>query len=117
MPGMPRIEARYCDDDLCAHNNAKPNNLSLDGINFILTYLRANPDVSIDIIGFSDEIGKSEKNEKLALERANNVKESLIKSGIRASRLNAISGGEDNSVDPTSNEARSLVRKVIFKLK
>ncbi len=99
------------------YNNAKPNNLSLDGINFILTYLRANPDVSIDIIGFSDEIGKSEKNEKLALERANNVKESLIKSGIRASRLNAISGGEDNSVDPTSNEARSMVRKVIFKLK
>ena len=98
-------------------NSAKPNTHSLDGISFILTYLKANPNANIDIIGYSDEVGNNDKNQKLALARANNVKKTLVKSGIDESRLNVISGGEDTSVDPTSKEARSVVRKVIFKLK
>jgi OmpA-OmpF porin, OOP family len=98
-------------------NSAKPNTYSLDGISFILTYLKANPNATIDIIGYSDEVGNNDKNQKLALARAKNVKKTLVKSGIDEARLNAISGGEDTSVDPTSKEARSVVRKVIFKLK
>jgi len=98
-------------------NNPKPNDLSLDGVHFVLTYLRANKNVSVDIIGYADEIGSSDKNDKLALARANNVKKLLIESGIDAARLNVVSAGEDNSADPNSKEARSLVRRVIFKLK
>ena len=99
------------------NNSTKPLNSSLDSINYMLTYLKANPNTSIDIIGYSDKIGKSDQNEKLALQRANNVKKSLVKSGIDASRLNAISGGEATSEHQDSNEARSMVRKVIFKIK
>ena len=99
------------------NNSTKPLNSSLDNINYMLTYLKANPNTSIDIIGYSDKIGKSDQNEKLALQRANNVKKSLVKSGIDASRLNAISGGEATSEHQDSNEARSMVRKVIFKIK
>jgi len=98
-------------------NSAKPKTHSLDGISFILTYLKANPKANIDIIGYSDEVGNNDKNQKLALARANNVKKTLVKSGIDEARLNIISGGEDTSVDTTSKEARSVVRKVIFKLK
>lgn len=98
-------------------NSAKPNTQSTNGINFMLTYLKANPNATVDIIGYSDEIGDSAKNEKLALARANNVKKTLVKSGIDESRLNVVSGGEDTSVDPDSKEARKMVRKVIFKLK
>lgn len=98
-------------------NSAKPSTSSIDAINYILTYLKANPSASVDIVGYSDETGKSDKNEKLALTRANNVKKSLVKSGIDPARLNAISGGENTTADPNSKEARSLVRKVIFKLK
>lgn len=98
-------------------NSAKPNTNSIDGISFILTYLKANSNANLDIIGYSDEVGNNDKNQKLALTRANNVKKTLVKSGIDGSRLNAISGGEDASVDPTSKDARSLVRKVIFKIK
>ncbi len=98
-------------------NSSKPNTHSIDGISFILTFLRDNPDVSIDIIGYSDEIGESNKNKKLALARANNVKNTLIKAGINESQLNVISGGEDTSVDPDSLEARRMVRRVTFKIK
>lgn len=98
-------------------NNQKPNDLSLDGVHFVLTYLRSNMNATIDIIGHADEIGSSDKNEKLAMARANNVKKLLIESGIDSARLNVVSAGEDDSADPNSKEARSLVRRVIFRLK
>jgi OOP family OmpA-OmpF porin len=98
-------------------NKTKPTNVSTEGIDFILTYMRNNPSASVDIIGHADEIGDSERNKKLADLRAASVKEVLIKGGISADRLNVIAAGEDNSVDPTSPEARSLVRRVTFKVK
>jgi OmpA-OmpF porin, OOP family len=97
-------------------NSAKPNTNSTNGIHFVLTYLKNNPNAKMDIIGYSDEIGDSAKNNKLAFARANNVKKAIVKSGIDESRLNVISGGEDTSVDPDSKEARKMVRKVIFKI-
>jgi OOP family OmpA-OmpF porin len=98
-------------------NKTKPTNVSTEGIDFILTYMRNNPTASVDIIGHADEIGDSERNKKLADLRAASVKEVLIKGGISADRLNVIAAGEDTSVDPTSSEARSLVRRVTFKVK
>lgn len=98
-------------------NKSKPTNVSTEGIDFILTYMRNNPNASVDIIGHADEIGDSERNKKLADQRATSVKQVLIKGGISADRLNVIAAGEDNSVDPTSSEARSLVRRVTFKVK
>lgn len=95
----------------------KPTNVSTEGIDFMLTYLRNNPSASIDIIGHADEIGKSPYNDKLAKDRAENVKQTLVKAGINASRLNAISAGEDTSVDVSSVEARRLVRRVTFRVK
>jgi OOP family OmpA-OmpF porin len=94
-----------------------PTDASSEGIDFMLTYLRANPSASVDIIGHADAIGSSKVNDKLALERANNVRTTLIKAGISPSRLTAISGGIDDSVDKDSSDARRLVRRVTFKLK
>jgi len=78
--------------------------------------LRNNPAATIDIVGHADEIGKTAFNDKLSLQRANNVKNTLIKAGINASRLNVLSSGEDTSVAPDSPEARRLVRRVTFKV-
>jgi len=98
-------------------NKTKPTNVSTEGIDFMLTYLRNNPDASIEIIGNADEIGKSPYNEKLATQRANSVKDILIKAGIKADRLNVVSKGEDASVDKDSAGARKLVRRVTFRVK
>jgi OOP family OmpA-OmpF porin len=83
----------------------------------MLTYLRNNPTASIDIIGHADESGDSVKNVKLSNDRAVSVKNVLVKGGISADRLNVVSAGEDTSVDGTSAEARTLVRRVTFKVK
>jgi len=98
-------------------NNSQPTNASSDNIGFILNYLRNNPSKSVDIIGYADELGNSDYNNKLASNRAKNVKTILIKAGINASRLNIVSNGVDTSVDKNSEYARRLVRKVVFKIK
>jgi OOP family OmpA-OmpF porin len=98
-------------------NKSKPTNASTENIAFILNYLRANPSATIDIVGHADEIGNSEFNNGLATERANSIKNILLKSGIDTSRINIVTSGEDTSVDKNSKEARSLVRRVTFTVK
>ena len=98
-------------------NKSTPTDSSMDGINFVLNYLRNNPSASVDITGYADEIGNASYNEKLAVERANNVKDILLKAKIAPERINVISGGVDTSVDKESATARKLVRRVTFKLK
>nr|WP_315151622.1 OmpA family protein [uncultured Flavobacterium sp.] len=105
---------------ICAYfdyNSTTPSDDSTDGINFILTYLRNNPSASVDIVGHADELGRTAYNDKLSTTRANIIKDILVKSNIDASRVNIISGGEDTSVDKTSDGARKLVRKVTFTIK
>jgi OOP family OmpA-OmpF porin len=99
------------------YNKSTPTNVSTEGTDFILTYLRNNPSASVDIIGHADELGRSEYNDKLSAARANNVKNTLVKANIDASRLNIVGAGEDNSVDKNSDAARKLVRRVTFIVK
>jgi outer membrane protein OmpA-like peptidoglycan-associated protein len=98
-------------------NKSTPTNVSTEGTDFILTYLRNNPSASVDIIGHADELGRSAYNDKLSTARANNVKNTLIKANIDASRLNVVAAGEDTSVDKDSDAARKLVRRVTFRVK
>ena len=98
-------------------NKSTPTNVSTEGTDFMLTYLRNNPSATIDIVGHADEIGRSAYNDKLSNARANNVKNTLVKAGISESRLNVIVAGEDTSVDIDSENARRLVRRVTFRVK
>ena len=98
-------------------NKSTPTNVSTEGTDFMLTYLRNNPTATIDIVGHADEIGRSEYNDKLSNARANNVKNTLVKANIDPSRLNVIAAGEDTSVDIDSENARRLVRRVTFRVK
>lgn len=99
------------------YDKTDPTDASTEGIDFMLTYLRNNPESSIEILGNADELGNSEYNNNLANNRAANVKKILIDAGIKASRLDIISRGEDKTVNPNSALARRLVRKVSFKIK
>ncbi|MFV5694087.1 OmpA family protein [Flavobacterium sp. LB3P122] len=98
-------------------DKSKPTNVSTEGIDFILTYLRNNPSASVDITGHADELGRSAYNDKLSNARAANVKNTLVKANVDASRLNVIGAGEDTSVDKVSENARKLVRRVTFIVK
>lgn len=98
-------------------NKSTPTADSTGSIDFILTYLRNNPSANVEITGYADEIGSPSYNDTLSNERANNVKQTLVKANVNESRLTIVGAGEDTSVDKSSDAARSLVRKVTFKLK
>ncbi|WP_130733781.1 OmpA family protein [Flavobacterium sp. J27] len=98
-------------------NSSKPTAASYNAIQFVTQFLKANPKATAEIIGYADEIGSSEYNDKLSAARAAFVKDVIVKAGIDASRLIEVGKGEDNSVDANSPYARKLVRRVTFKLK
>ena len=97
-------------------NRRNPTNVSTSGIDFLVTYLRNNPSAKVTLIGYADEIGSTPYNEKLAKDRAESVRRVITRAGIDASRIDIKSGGEDNSVDPKSAEARTIVRRVVFRV-
>jgi OOP family OmpA-OmpF porin len=96
---------------------SNPNPASASNIGFILNYLKNNPERTVDITGYADEIGGTEYNNKLSADRAQAVKAILIRAGISESRITITPRGEDDSVDKQSDWARRLVRKTIFKVK
>lgn len=98
-------------------NSTKPTQASTQNISFVLTYLKNNPDATVDIKGYADEIGASEYNNALSGRRADAVKDILVKAGISGSRINILPNGEDNSVDKDSEAARRLVRRATFTIK
>ncbi|OMQ12470.1 OmpA family protein [[Flexibacter] sp. ATCC 35103] len=98
-------------------NKSTPIENSTAAIDVVLTYLRKTPSASIDIIGYADQVGSSEYNEKLSNTRANNVKTIFEKAGIASSRLNVVAGGADTSIQKESEEARRLARRVTFRVK
>ena len=98
-------------------NKSIPIENSTAALDVILTYLRKNPSASIDILGYADQVGKSEYNEKLSNARANNVKTILEKAGIASSRLNVVANGADTSIQKDSEEARRLARRVTFRVR
>ena len=98
-------------------NSDKPENYSLEAINYLSKYMKENPSASAELIGYADEIGNADYNQKLSERRAKKVYEILIATGVSANRLSYTGGGQDASVDKNSSPARQLVRRVTFKLK
>ena len=68
-------------------------------------WLQNNPNVKSTIEGHCDERGTLEYNLALGERRASGAKSFLVDLGIPASRLTAISYGEERPVDPGQNEA------------
>lgn len=96
-------------------NKSEPS--SVDGINFIKTYMERNPNATLDVIGYADAVGDKGYNDKLSKKRAENVKNILVKSGVNASKVSAKGNGVDNTVAKDATLARKVARKVIFLVK
>lgn len=79
--------------------------------------LLQNPDVRVEIQGYTDNIGSEEYNMKLGQRRAQTVKDYLVARGISADRLSVRSFGESQPIaDNKTAEGRSINRRVEFKV-
>jgi OOP family OmpA-OmpF porin len=59
----------------------------------------------IIVVGYTDNQGGTQANERLSLARANSVKGYFISHGIDASRLSAVGRGESNPIDDNSTRS------------
>jgi hypothetical protein len=82
-------------------------------IDRLVSFLKDNPSVAIEIVGHTDNIGSEKRNRVLSENRALSVKKALVAKGIDPSRL--VAKGLGMSAPVTSNateEGRQLNRRV-----
>ncbi|MFN8714711.1 MAG: OmpA family protein [Bacteroidota bacterium] len=80
-------------------------------------YLKRNPTKKILITGHTDNVGDSLSNEKLSQERAESVKNYLIKKGISKNRMQTDGKGESQPIMPNNLEGgRLLNRRVVIEI-
>ncbi|HNG09284.1 MAG TPA: OmpA family protein, partial [Chitinophagales bacterium] len=95
-------------------NARTPQASSVELIKQVADYLKSNPTAKVKLVGYADAVGGKAYNNKLAQDRADNVKKLLVEQGIGANSISAFSGGIDNTASVNDEAARSLVRRVTF---
>ncbi|MBF0164746.1 MAG: OmpA family protein [Magnetococcales bacterium] len=90
--------------------------ISFPLLDSVVTVLKNNPNVKIDVQGHTDNTGKPAHNDKLAKARAESVKQYLAKKGIDAKRLTTSGFGANKPVAPnTTPDGRAKNRRVELK--
>lgn len=83
----------------------------------IARYLRETPGAKLEVVGHTCNIGTAEDNDALSLERAEVVREFLIRQGLAAKRVTATGLGEREPIASNSSDAgRIRNRRVEFRL-
>jgi protein translocase SecG subunit len=77
---------------------------SADQLNNIVSILKAYPQVKLKVGAYTDNTGIAANNLKLSQERAEHVKDQLIKLGVVADRLTAEGYGDQHAVAPNDTE-------------
>lgn len=68
------------------------------------SYLIAHPTAYVQIQGNSSEVGTTQHNQELALQRAQSVQQSLLKAGVPAKQLSVISYGNTKPIFPNNDK-------------
>ncbi|MBP5456797.1 MAG: OmpA family protein [Paludibacteraceae bacterium] len=83
----------------------------------IVEIMNNHPNIKLEIAGHTDNVGKPEKNQKLSEDRANAVKEYMVKKGIDAGRMTAQGFGQDKPVaDNKTKAGKAENRRVEFNI-
>lgn len=95
------------------------NNKSKSEVEKLYMLMKANPNLTVDLIGNTDSKGNPEYNQKLSERRANSVELYLKSKGINSSRINTKGLGESNNIAINQNpdgsdnpDGRQLNRRV-----
>lgn len=83
--------------------------------------LLKNPDLKIDIIGYSDVRGAPLVNKIVSYLRANNVRKSLLKNGVKNNQIKSVTGKgasdfvvDCNNIQPCDENAHQQNRRVVL---
>jgi len=77
--------------------------------------LAQNPDIAVEIRGYTDNVGKKAANVKLSQRRADAVRAYLVSKGIAGERITAKGFGPDNPIAPNTTAAgKAQNRRIEF---
>ncbi len=86
-----------------AKYDLQPNQLSK--FEDFIRRVKGNPNVKLEVQGYTDERGSEELNRVLSENRAKTVQEYLMSKGVPSNQLAVVKGyGKSNPLDPSSNE-------------
>ncbi len=98
-------------------NSAKLKSESYPILFHALQALLQNPDMKVEIQGYTDNIGPEKYNVKLSERRAQAVKDYLVAHGVAASRLTVKGYGSANPVASNKTaDGRAMNRRIEFKV-
>lgn len=90
---------------------------STNALQALLKTMEDNPNLFIEIIGYTDNVGNEEKNTLLSENRAIAVANYLIENGISEQRIKKAGFGSSNPIGDNSSEAgRALNRRIEIKI-
>ena len=96
-------------------NSIKPTSSSKDIIEYVAEAMKKNPDLVLEIRGFTDNTGSDSVNLRMSKKRSMVVKQMLVDRGIAPTRLVTSAMGHQNPVATNSTaEGRALNRRVEF---
>jgi outer membrane protein OmpA-like peptidoglycan-associated protein len=120
-PGCPGLvvvtakEIRITQQIQFDFNKATIKPVSFAILDAVYDVLVANPKITVEVQGHTDNVGQAAYNQKLSQQRADSVKAYLVKKGIGESRLVAKGYGMTQPLLPNTSEAnRALNRRVQF---
>jgi len=91
-----------------ANNSHRLTQREADKLDAVAEMMKAQPDVTLSIIGHASNIGSQRYNLRLTRRRANAVKALLVRRGIAARRLHPVVGHGIDREAPTSRDARRV---------
>ncbi|GAB5565282.1 MAG: hypothetical protein Wins2KO_23450 [Winogradskyella sp.] len=98
-------------------NKAELQNISIDELDKLTSFLKMNINLNIEIYGHTDNVGSEKRNKELSQLRAKAVADYLISQGIDASRINYFGFGSTQPISENDTEkSRKRNRRVEFKL-
>lgn len=88
---------------------------SFPSLDKVADFLSKNTNFRLDLVGYTDNVGSDEYNQKLSERRANAVKDYLVKKGIAETLITAVGKGETNPIaDNSTAEGKEKNRRVEF---
>lgn len=90
---------------------------SLPTVYALAKLMIAKPDIRIEIEGHTDNVGKPGDLHQLSLERAQSIKEILVKKGVQPDRIQARGAGHEKPITDNKTEAnRKINRRVEIRI-
>jgi outer membrane protein OmpA-like peptidoglycan-associated protein len=101
----PRGEVLTIPDREFMHGHAKLESTAADELKQLVTLLRDYPKADLLVEGYTDNRGKAHWDQRMSLERADVVKQTLVNDGLEATRISARGLGPADPIGDNATKA------------